>query len=136
MTDREAIRAELHYPRNGAGPDSIIVSLLDVRAADNITLRYDFDRDGWAVTQDRTRQAEGHMEVIEHDVEVAFVPAWNTGEVPTDMQKIEAIRALMGDFTNWEPGTPEEYWSITDHMFLDFHFWKKFTAILDGRSQS
>lgn len=67
---------ELEYPRVEGNVNKIIVGLTDVRAADSIQIEYDFDRDGWVIKMDKTRE----MEVIEEEVEVAFVPAWNTEE--------------------------------------------------------
>ena len=50
------------YPRiEPVGP--LRVSLMDVRAADDILIEYEFDRDGWLI-----KNSDG--------VEVAFVPAF------------------------------------------------------------
>lgn len=77
----KAWHVDLWYPRieDDRKPDAVTIGLMDVRAADTITVRYDFDRDGWTITQDLTREREGggSMEVVSPDVEVAFVPAWN-----------------------------------------------------------
>jgi hypothetical protein len=78
--DRSTVHAELWYPRNGDNPTQIQVGLVDVRAADNIVVRYDFDRDGWVIYQDETRWVGGHIERVREDVEVAFIPAWNMRE--------------------------------------------------------
>lgn len=56
------------------------IELYHTRAADDITIFYDGDRDGWAVLMDKTVQHETHMECIEKDAEVVFIPAWNTIE--------------------------------------------------------
>lgn len=46
----------------------------------------------------------------------------------SDTENLQAIRDLLGEFTTY----PEPNWSITDHMFLDFEFWGRLTAILDN----
>jgi hypothetical protein len=58
----------------------VVVSLLDVRAADDITISYDYARDGWRIGMDRTIDRGDRMETVEEDVEVAFLPAWNETE--------------------------------------------------------
>ena len=75
--------AELWYPRNPGNRDVVHVSLIDVRAADDLIISYDFDRDGWRIGMDRTRYTPGLMEVVTENEEVAFIPAWNeTPETP------------------------------------------------------
>jgi len=69
--------AELWYPRNPGNRESVTVSLIDVRAADDLIISYDFDRDGWRIGMDRTRYTPGLMEVLAENEEVAFIPAWN-----------------------------------------------------------
>lgn len=56
----------LWYPRVDDNASSVAVSLYDVRAADDLRISYDFERDGWSI-------ARGEKP----DVEVAFVPAWD-----------------------------------------------------------
>ena len=76
MTER---RVELWYPRSD-GPqsvDTIRVSLMDVRAANDLVIRYDFDRDGYSIQQPTIHEwAIGDDPSNEGLVEVAFVPAW------------------------------------------------------------
>lgn len=76
--DKKPIEAHLEYPRSPNKPDAIEISLWDVRAADNITIKYDFDRDGWTVHMDRRDQLDDiHLsEIVEPLAEVAFIPAW------------------------------------------------------------
>ena len=55
----------------------IQIGLVDVRAADDIRVSYDFDRDGWAIHQ----QPDWPVETTEEEgeppwVEVAFIRAW------------------------------------------------------------
>lgn len=56
----------LWYPRVDGNGSSVAVSLYDVRAADDLRISYDFERDGWSI-------ARGEKP----DAEVAFVPAWD-----------------------------------------------------------
>ena len=78
----DTLDAELWYPRMEDRPDEVRVSLVDVRAASALVIRYDFDRDGWAIYMDRHVEHEGWMETVEENVEVAFVPAWFTDPKP------------------------------------------------------
>ena len=72
-------RAELWYPRS-EGPDNVDrvrVSLYDVRAANDLVIQYDFDRDGYSIQQPTIHEwpidSDSHDEGL---VEVAFVAAW------------------------------------------------------------
>lgn len=56
---------ELWYPRNEGSIPTVIVSLSDVRAADDLVIGYDFDRDGWTIAR-----AE------EPERELSFIQAW------------------------------------------------------------
>jgi hypothetical protein len=60
------LRITLSYPQIAGNTNTIRLQLGDVRAADDILVRYDFDRDGWAITTD-------------NGTETAFVPAWPDG---------------------------------------------------------
>lgn len=73
------LTVDVVYPDYHDPPDVHII-LLATRAADALVIRYDFERDGWVICMNRTRDADGHMEVIEEAAEVAFVPAWNTDD--------------------------------------------------------
>lgn len=70
------LHVELWYPRHRRAK-SIRVGLMDVRAASDLVIRYDFDRDGWAISMDETVDRGSWMETIRENVEVAFIPAWN-----------------------------------------------------------
>lgn len=74
------------YPR-GEGPERpriVQVGLEDVRAADDIQITFDFERDGWSVSQaSRFSWEAGEYDRIEAEggdpedwQEVAFIPAW------------------------------------------------------------
>lgn len=72
------LSATLWYPRNG-GPQHVVVGLCDVRAADDLRIRYDFDRDGWVVEQPQYgtwATDEEHMRLGYGWVEVGFFQAW------------------------------------------------------------
>ena len=73
---KDTAHIEIWYPR-----DRLIkfveVGLIDVRAADNIRISYDFDRDGWKIEQASVFQWEINDEECDEDwQEVAFVQAW------------------------------------------------------------
>ena len=79
--DEDTINIELQYPRNPGNISSFIIGLMDVRAADDIRVSYDFDRDGWKIEQ----QSEfvWSMNDPKRDpgwTEVAFVKAWQLCE--------------------------------------------------------
>jgi hypothetical protein len=55
----------------------IVVGLVDVRAADDIRISYDKERDGWKIEQASTFEWDGADEKCDPDwQEVAFVRAW------------------------------------------------------------
>lgn len=71
---------EMWYPERddkGMGQSEIHIGLMDIRAADSILVRYDYNRDGWMILQ---------ASVFEWDIddekcdpgwkEAAFIPAW------------------------------------------------------------
>lgn len=69
-----AVEVDLVYPRGRI--DTIEIGLEDVRAADSILVRYDFERDGWSISQ-ASRFSWAVVEVCDPDwQEVAFVQAW------------------------------------------------------------
>jgi len=70
---------DVWYPEQGKVPD-VRIELMHVRAADVLIVRYDFERDGWSIRMDKTKDLGGLMTVIEEAQEVAFVPAWNEDE--------------------------------------------------------
>lgn len=71
------IAVELWYPRQSGEPHTVEIGLTDVRAADSIQIRYDFDRDGWAILQASTFAWDVNDSTCDPDwQEVAFVQAW------------------------------------------------------------
>lgn len=73
------------YPRVDESVNEIEVGISDVRAADSILVRYDFDRDGYSILQASVFEWASDDDVCDPDwKEVAFVPAWGrerqTGE--------------------------------------------------------
>jgi len=73
-------RVDLWYPRvdterTDDKPQAAIVGLMDVRAADDIRITYDFDRDGYVIQQVPLTGTEYDFQEGEW-TEVAFVPAW------------------------------------------------------------
>lgn len=74
--------------RNGQ-PCGVLVSLSDVRAADDLFIRYDFERDGWTIWQQRLIERDGYSESTDIWVEVAFVEAWQFEESPNNPDRKE-----------------------------------------------
>lgn len=74
---QDTISIELLYPR--CSPVSkILVGLADTRAADDILIEYDFERDGWIIKQASTFSWDANDEICDPDwQEVAFIQAWN-----------------------------------------------------------
>ena len=67
---KHGIVVEIWYPRNEEREiDHVRIELIDVRAANQLVVDYDFDRDGWRLQMPQ-----------EHDdnalIEVGFIPAW------------------------------------------------------------
>ena len=68
---------EFWYPRSEGHPTTLQVGLMDVRAADDIRIRYDFQRDGWSIQQASIFEWEADDKVMDEDwQEVAFIQAW------------------------------------------------------------
>lgn len=77
----DCIDVEIWYPRTDSSPcRAVRIGLMDVRAADSIQVRYNFDRDGWVILQERMVEIPGGGGMVskapEEWVEAAFVPAW------------------------------------------------------------
>lgn len=88
MTKHEAsvseheVTVNLMYPKQGE--DKVTIALYHVRAADDLTVQYDFNRDGWVMTREVCKHTEeGGIESLGIWVEVGFVPSW-TMEVGSD----------------------------------------------------
>lgn len=74
---------DLWYPRledterDDDQPQEVEIALMDVRAADDIRIKYDFERDGWVILQASRFVWSGDDEVCDPDwQEVAFIKAW------------------------------------------------------------
>jgi hypothetical protein len=76
METGTAVHVDLWYPR--IDPiKHIYVGLVDVRAADNIRISYDFERDGWVIEQASVFEWNDNDKVCDPDwQEVAFVQSW------------------------------------------------------------
>lgn len=71
----DAVSVEIFYPRQRS-IKAVQVGLCDVRAADDVRIEYDFERDGWKVSQRHYAQADGYMTCDGAWHEMAFLPAW------------------------------------------------------------
>lgn len=69
---------QINYPnRDKPSDDAVEISLCDIRAADNIRVWYDFDRDGWVIEQPSISSwPAGDTVCDEGWTEAAFCPAW------------------------------------------------------------
>lgn len=74
----DVVTVSLWYPRCDDNAKIIEIDLVDVRAADSIRIQYDFDRDGYAISQ--ARRTEMPVSTGEEQdqgwTEVAFIKAW------------------------------------------------------------
>lgn len=74
----ESIYIELMWPRLEGHVKSFIIGLSDVRAADDIRVSYDFDRDGWKIEQASKFSWNADDPIRDPDwQEVGFVRAWS-----------------------------------------------------------
>lgn len=78
----DTIHVDLWYPRAEAATAKFIqIGLVDVRAADDLRIRYDFDRDGWVVEQASRWEWEPDDTVCDPGWrEAAFLQAWQFDE--------------------------------------------------------
>lgn len=74
----DTAQATIWYPRNkDVAFTHVQVSLMEVRAADDLRISYDFDRDGWKLEQAQFFSWEVDDEVRDEGwVEVGFIKAW------------------------------------------------------------
>jgi hypothetical protein len=76
-SNRDIPDVELWYPRIEGNADIIQIGLSDVRAADDIRIRYDFVRDGYVILQASIFEWHADDDVCDMDwQEVAFIRAW------------------------------------------------------------
>jgi hypothetical protein len=76
--EEDAIHVDVWYPSSD-GQKYVEVGLMHVRAADDIRVSYDLERDGWVIEQDA--QSEDGSRAW---VEVAFLKAWAAVNNKTD----------------------------------------------------
>jgi len=75
----DTVIASLWYPRNDSDDvvRCVMVGMYDVRAADDILIEYDFERDGYSIKQASIFKWDFDDEEMDADwQEVAFVKAW------------------------------------------------------------
>lgn len=121
----EEISVDLWYPRVEERYKTINISLMDVRAANDIKISYDFYRDGWVITSDLTDprsindytqeewdaipEVEGEPGVknLVSSIrqEVAFIPAWPQRKDYPDAVNTEADKQPAGKDV-WEGDDP------------------------------
>lgn len=73
----DTMHVDLFYPGASDNPTAIQVGLDHVRAADDLRITYDMQRDGWIIMQASTFRWESSDTECDPDwQEVAFVKAW------------------------------------------------------------
>lgn len=109
--------ATLWYPRSNERKH-VTIELIDVRAADDLRIEYDFDRDGYVIKQQRWAGCTKPFESLDYEewVEVAFIEAWQASfKCPNDKNEPGPCHNIYrtGETTGrcgecgWE-GTPKE----------------------------
>lgn len=74
---RDGLEINLIYPRNEDSIKHLLIGLMDTRAADDLRISYDFERDGWKIEQSSIFSWDCDDEVCDPDwQEVAFIKAW------------------------------------------------------------
>lgn len=78
LIGHEEATVTLSYPRCENNPKAIEIVLSDVRAADDIRVEYDFERDGWKISQKVYAIADDGQLLDESEEwhEQALLPAW------------------------------------------------------------
>jgi len=72
----ETLCVDFWYPRSDDAAKFIQIGLIDVRAADDIRVSYDFDRDGYLIEQPTATEEQFIEDGDWRWREVAFVPSW------------------------------------------------------------
>lgn len=68
----------LWYPGVNNNPQALQIALIHVRAADDIQVSYDFERDGWVIKQASVFSWDEDDASCDEDwQEVAFIQAWD-----------------------------------------------------------
>lgn len=73
------LHVELEYPNVEGNKDTIEINMTSVRADDGLRLKYDFNRNGWAIYKPQaTHPYESERSYGYHEewVEVAYIPSW------------------------------------------------------------
>lgn len=83
----DPVKVNLFYPRIEENPEVVEITLYDVRAANSIHIRFDFERNGWSIGSDLYDPEEKWWEKSQEELdaisekprdihEVAFIDAW------------------------------------------------------------
>lgn len=77
ITTKPSDSIDLWYPSAfDEIPKEIRVGLAHVRAANDLLISYDFDRDGWVIKMTPTSDDSGMLEEIGPAEEIVFIDAW------------------------------------------------------------
>lgn len=121
VVDVDEISVDLWYPRVDERYKFINIALMDVRAANDIQVSYDFDRDGWVITSDLadprsldeyTQEEWDAIPEVEGEPgvkdlvskirqEVAFIPAWPQRKDYPDVNEQSASPDVRGGDDPW-----------------------------------
>lgn len=72
------MHVNLEYPGVNGNKDTIEVNMTHVRADDGLRLKYDFDRNGWAIFKPKVTHPHQGDSYGYHEewVEVAYIESW------------------------------------------------------------
>lgn len=89
---KNVLHVELEYPKTNTF-DTVEVGVTAVRAVDGVRVRFDFDRDGFVITQprrwyERSKEAPYELNLHEEWIEAAFCPAWQFELTKSEGDKI------------------------------------------------
>lgn len=92
---------DIYYPRIEGNPKYLEVGLSDVRASDGIRIHYDFDRDGFVISQPKPHLvAIGDRSYDEREewIEVAFCGSWKFNGRPDGAPTKEEFEAADSEY--------------------------------------
>lgn len=89
----ESASFDFIYPRLDGEPKVLRVGLEDVRVANDLIIRYDFDRDGWVIESPTVFSWPIEDEVNDEGIEeVAFLPAF-TEKADANLRRFDLIES-------------------------------------------
>jgi hypothetical protein len=103
----ETVEVSLWYPKSEGPPTYVVIGLDHTRAADNIRVSYDFERDGYRIEMPTKHEWAIGEPVDECWIEVAFLPSSyeqivRETKIAALKEQAKAIQRAQGDTRNWE----------------------------------